>query len=198
LDDTTTRTSGTFCLTFIPYTSHDNSAANLSYTQKKPVKANQSVVIQGYMRKNSSWGSSSLPNVTLTSNDGEIDTTATMTDVDDTWQLFSLSGQVGTKDTFISLKYEADSHNASAVAYFADVMCVIGDVTAGSATGFMCSTLWKEGEPTMDDVLGGTVDAIYLGEAVWGSQTSDHDTAGTFGKQATDTRVDVNNQGLLP
>jgi hypothetical protein len=198
LDDTTTRTSGTYCITFLPYTSHANSAGYLNWTQTKAVKANQSVVIQGYMRKNSSWGSASLPNVTLSSSDGEIDTSATMTDVDDTWEFFSLSGQVGASDTYIEIKYEADVHNASAAAYFADIMLIIGDTTAGSATGFMCSTLWKGGEPVADDVLGGTVDATYLENAVWDAQSSDHTDSGSFGKQSTDTRIDVNNQGLLP
>lgn len=192
LSDTTTRTPGAYCLKFSPFTAHDNSTAFLSWTQKKTIKANQSVVIQGYMRKNSSWGSTNRPSVYLESADGVIDTSVTMTDVDDTWELFTLAGQVGANDTYITLKYEADSHNASAAAYFADVMCVVGDSTAGSASGFMCTTLWREGEPSMDDLLGGTVDGSFLSSAVWDALETDHTVTGSFGKCVSTIKKWVN------
>lgn len=192
LTDTTTRTAGEYCIKFTPYATHDNSTALLSWTQKKTVKANQAVSIIGYMRKNSSFGSTGRPAVYLTSDDGVIDTQATMTDVDDTWEMFSLYGQVGAKDTFISLKYEADSHNASATAYFADVIIVVGDITAGSASAFICSTTWREGEPTMDDLMGGTVDGTFLSSAVWNALEADYTVTGSFGKCVSTIKKWVN------
>jgi hypothetical protein len=163
LDDTTTKTTGELSLGVFP---HSTATDEFSYSIKKVVAANNTVAWYGYYRKNASYGSSTLPTVTLTSDDGAINTTATITDVDDTWVFFSLSGQVGAGTSTVSLTITAQSANASAAAYFADMQLVIGDATSGSASGFKVGTLWKEGEPTADEVLGGTVDGTFLRNAV--------------------------------
>lgn len=191
LDDTTVKNTGEYALKLSPYI--DGSGYDLCSYISKSVKANAEVIVYGYFKKNSSYGSATLPYVSLTSADGEIDTSATMTDVDDTWQLFTLTGNVGAANTFVTVELCAQSLNAGAVAYFGGMRLVTGGVS------YNIGTLWKLGEPTMDETSSGAVfGSEVLANAVWDAETADHDTAGSFGKQATDTRVDVNNQGLLP
>jgi len=189
LTDTTTRTVGTTALSLTPIgTAFYYSVDTLNKTIKKAVKANSTVVWYGYMRKNAAYGSANRPKVTLTSTDGSLNLTTTMTDVTDTWEIFTLAGNVGASDTSITLKLECPSNVLGAVCYFADMQLVIGNITTGVATGFKVGSIWKDGSPTADETLGGTVDATFLENAVWNSLTASHTTADTFGKQASDTK----------
>jgi hypothetical protein len=199
LTDTLTRTAGTYSLKLACIgTTIYNSNDTLNKTFTKAVKANSTVVWYGYMRKNSSYGATLLPKVTLTSKDGNINTSATLSNVDDTWELFSIAGSVGASDTFITLKLEAPANASGGACYFADMQLVIGNITTGVATGFKVGTLWKDAEPTADETLGGTVDATFLENAVWNSLTASHTTADTFGKQASDTKqLTDDNQALI-
>lgn len=169
LTDSLTRTAGEISLKLSPY---DSAESAVTWSITKVIKSNQTASWYGYFRKNSFYGSATLPSVTLTSDDGAISSTSTITDVDDTWVFFSVFGQVGAANTSINLTLTAQSVNASAAAYFADMQLVIGDVTAGTATGFKVGTLWGDGEPTADDILGGTVDGSFLGSEVWGNSSA--------------------------
>jgi len=163
-DDTTTKTSGQPSLGFYPYT--DGSGEKLKAVITKALAANQTVALYGFVRKNAAYGALTRPTIAIESSDGNIDTEYTMTDVDDTWKFFSVAGQIGASGGYLTITLSAQSLNASAAAYFADMQLVIGDASSGVATVYKVGTLWRGGEPTADDALGGTVDATYLANAM--------------------------------
>ena len=184
LDDTTTKTTGTFALRGSVLTAGKKS----SFKFTKAVEGDDNIVLYGYMRKNSSYGSSTLPTVKLESADGEIDTSATMADVNNSWERFSVDGAVGSNPTYITITLEFQSSSTSAVCYFADMGLVVGQ--GDSTTGYGVGTLWKEGTPTVDEGLGGNIDQEYLRTAVWDADmTSDFNTEKTAGRLLKDIRL---------
>jgi hypothetical protein len=180
LSDTTTRTTGEPALRFAQWTAHPNSEDSLNVTISKGVAANSTVVWYGYMRKNSDYGGLYLPNVLLESLDGYIYEASTISDVVDTWKFFSCAGQVGPADTYIEMTMDVPC--TSGIAYFGDMQLVIGNPTTGTASGYKVGTLWKEGLPTADEALGGTVDPVFLENSVWDAAMSGHLTTGTAGE----------------
>jgi len=115
LSDTTTRTAGTYALSITPSTS-----TNDKFSRKWAIKAGRNIAITGYVMKNSSYGSSTRPTVYLESGNGEINTSATMSDVNDTWEQFIVSGGV-TEDTTFTFSMSGQSANSGAKCYFADM-----------------------------------------------------------------------------
>jgi hypothetical protein len=197
LTDTTTKTAGQLALKFNPYNNKDISDLPLFLNLTKAVKASSSVNLYGFLRKNSSYGSATRPKITLTSGNGGIDTSYTMTDVDDTWEAFTLSGTAGAMDTFVTIKIETESANTGAAAYLADCVLSVGNVSTGSATSFKVGTIWVNGSPTVDDTLGGSVDGDYLAGKVWSEPKTDYTTADTFGKIVSDTEKKVDDAGAM-
>ena len=179
MPDTLTRTTGQFAYKMSPL----NTGLPMFMKIKKAVAASQAIVLQGYMRKNANYGSLTLPAVKLYSDDGAINASVTMTNVNDSWRLFSISGQVGAAATFFTIELDGQSVNASAACYFADMILVIGSSATGTATGFKVLTLWSNGAPTADETLGGTVDATFLSNSVWDTQTSAHVVSGSTGEE---------------
>lgn len=192
LSDTNTGKSGKLSLGFTPFADHANSSANLSYTQIKAVSKNSRITLEGYMMKNATWGSTNRPNITMTSDDGVIDTSVTITDVDDTWEAFVLSGTVGANDTFIEVKYEADTHVAGAVAYFYLEASIVDSTTDDAAVGFIGTNLWSRGEPVLEEIKGFEVDSTKLSSAVWDALETDHTVTGSFGKCVSTIKKWVN------
>lgn len=195
---TATGQTGKYSLVLIPYTTHAYSTDCLNWEQTKSVIANSRVDITVKMRKNSSYGSTDRPTIYLTSNDGVIDTSVTMVDTDDTWLTYTLTGTVGSKDTFITIKYESCSLNASSEAYFYLTANIYDSAGGTASVDYIGTNLWSGGTPTLDEVNTFGIGSSVIADAVWNALTVDYVAAGSFGKQATDTRVDVNNQGLLP
>jgi len=75
-------------------------------------------IVVGYLRKNSSYGASTLPSVTL-SGLGITPQTFTMTNSVDTWEKFTLTAtQTSGADGNLTLTYSAQSANSGAIAYF--------------------------------------------------------------------------------
>jgi hypothetical protein len=179
LTDTVTRTTGEACLRFAPETVANKrySISNLSYTISRGVPAGMEVTLFGYYRRNSTYPTSTAtqPTVQLTSADGVLSALATMSPSTsaDTWERFSISGVVGSSDTFINVIFSAPTTQSGAVCYFADTQLVIGSAASGTASAFKVGTLWKNGEPTADAPLGGTVDSTYLRGAIWSTYGTD-------------------------
>ena len=192
LTDTLTRTAGEITLGVAP-TAGSTMAANFEIT--KAMTASKRVTIVGYFRKNSSYGAATLPTVTLTSQDGAINTSATLTDVDDTWVAFTLDGTVGAANTYITFKMTAQSANASAKCYFADMNIIIGSTT-GIAAAAKIGTIWKNGVPSLDEWLGGTVSQSYLA-TIWDALKTDHTVASSMGKTLTDAEIKADDSAVM-
>ncbi|TRZ52769.1 MAG: hypothetical protein D4S01_02360 [Dehalococcoidia bacterium] len=112
----TTKRSGSYAIKFNP-----TSASNaLSLALKIGVTNGQKLTPIIRMRKNATYGSTNLPNITL-SRCG-LTGTASMTDVSDTWvEVAITSNNTPTKTGVAALTISAQSDGASAAAFFDDL-----------------------------------------------------------------------------
>jgi len=97
--------------------------ANREFTREFNVlsKSGQAINIVGYMRKNSTYGSSTRPSVTI-SGLGITPVVATMTDVADTWEKFDISAtQNSGSDGLLTVTFTAQSANNGGKAWLSGV-----------------------------------------------------------------------------
>lgn len=81
----------------------------------------QPITIIGYLRKNTSYGSSTRPTVTLTGLG--ISTSHTMSDVDDTWEQFTLTGTPSAGyNGNLSLAFTGQSSNAAGQCWLSGIV----------------------------------------------------------------------------
>lgn len=165
LEDTTTRTAGTLSLCFVPSSTNENAVGSLYVNLVRGLKSGRGVDLDLYMRKNSSYGSTNLPTVTIENTDMSLSDTATMTDVTDTFQEHILTGTAGSSDSDLTVILSVPSFTSGAIAYFADMYLNIkrsGDATAV----FMGNDTWREGVPTFDTFITLAVNAGDVADAV--------------------------------
>lgn len=94
------------------------AGAAMSRTIAVPAPNGVSRTVVGYLRKNSSYGGSTMPSVTL-SGLGITPQTFIMSNSVDTWEKFTLTAtQTSGADGNLSLTFSAQSANSGAVAYF--------------------------------------------------------------------------------
>lgn len=131
----------------------------------------QPVVVSGYLRKNSSYGASTLPYVEL-SGLGITASRYTMTDVSDTWQQFIVSGtQTTGTDGILTLTWGIKSTNASSQAW-------IDGIVAPPATAVNSGELefWADGTPAKLIAANFT-----SANDVWNALTSNLTLSGSIG-----------------
>lgn len=137
----------------------------------------QPVVVSGYLRKNSNYGSSTRPYVTL-SGLGITASTYTMTDVSDTWEQFVVSGtQTTGTDGVLTLTWGCKSTNASSSAW-------IDGIVAPPAVAVNSGELeyWADGQPAK------LIAANYTSaNDVWNTLTSNATLTGSMGNRLRKT-----------
>lgn len=148
----------------------------------------QPIAVSGFLRKNSSYGSSNRPYVTLTGL-GITTSTYTMTDVNDTWEQFTVSGtQVTGTDGLLILTVYFQSSAASAQAWIDGVSAPTPVAVNSGDFGY-----WGNGQPV--DVIASNFTAPI---DVWNVLKADAVLANSMGELAN--RVDVvtgDNQALI-
>jgi len=127
------------------------------------------ILVRGYTRKNSAYGSTSLPYIKVYTDDGYVNRVSSMTDVTDTWQLLAV---YDTMQSTSALKIDVGMQalSAGATCYFDDLRCYVGDSV------YSLGENWVDGYPIASPVAS-TIDATN----VWGASTTTFTTAGTFG-----------------
>lgn len=94
----------------------------LSKTMSVFAPNNVAVTIKGYLRKNSSYGSTNLPNVVL-SGLGITPVMFTMSNVNDTWEGFTLTAtQVSGSDGSLTLTFNTQASSTSGLSYLSGVL----------------------------------------------------------------------------
>ena len=125
-----------------------------------PCNYGDTILFRGYSRKNSSYGSSTLPYIRVYTNDSGMDTTTTMTNVNDTWELLTCADtatSTGTVTVFMCVQ----STQTSAVSYFDDCRLYIGNNV------YDLNSIWVNGYPQASPVAN-TVDSTNIwGEVIW-------------------------------
>jgi hypothetical protein len=164
------------------------SASNpFSFTINVFAPNNSPVIISGYMQKNSAYGSSNLPSVTL-SGLGITPDTFTIDDVDDEWQQFKVQGtQTTGTDGMLNLTFSVQSSAGS--VWIDDVVAPVAKpVNVGEFN------YWSDALP-VQGVLANFVSAA----DVWNAQINQLTLDGSVGKLVVDTekKVDDNTALLL-
>ncbi len=158
-------------------------AANVQFYIFAPT--GKPITVSGYLRKNSSYGSSTLPYVTL-SGLGITISSSTMTDVNDTWVQFTVSGtQTTGTDGMLTLTAYFQSANANASAWIDGVSAPTPVAVNSGDFGY-----WAVGQPV------GVITANFVAPVdVWNTLKSNVTLPGSMG-------VEVNtinsNAGLIP
>lgn len=136
-----------------------------------PCNSGDTVLVRGYARKNSTYGSSNLPSIQAVFS-YNLGTTysGTMTDVSDTWDLINF-GTTATSTGTVTIKLYAynQSRTAGVNAWFDDVRAYIGNNV------YSLGKVWANGYPIASPVAG-TIDSAN----VWNSVTSGY-ASGTMG-----------------
>jgi hypothetical protein len=150
---------------------------------KLPCNSNDTVMVRGYARKDSNYGSSTLPYIDIEASDSSVDTSDTMSDTDDTWELLAVEGTVTSTGT-VTIKMVAQSTAANAIAYFADWRAYVGNNV------YSLGEDWLDGYPQASPVAS-TVDS----SNIWNTSTSGY-SSGTMGYnvdliRSTSTIVDA-------
>lgn len=170
-DNTTVRTAGTASLRMEPTSSTDA----LSNTWNIIAPDSTPVAISAFVRKNSTYGSSNLPSITI-SGLGITPVTSTMADVNDSWELVSLTAMQTTgADGILTLTFDGQSAGAGA-------RCFITDIAAPAATAITTGSLeyWADGQPAK------LIAANFLSATdVWNAQVTDLAVAGSMGQYIT-------------
>ena len=93
-----------------------------TYTVTFPAAAGSTSIVEGYLRKNSSYGSLTLPTVTISGLTHTGSDTFTMTDSTDTWEKYTLSvTNTSGIDGNFTITFSAQSTNTSALCYFSGI-----------------------------------------------------------------------------
>jgi hypothetical protein len=165
--------SGTYAMLMSP----TSATVALMAESSVPAINGTQVAVTGYFRKNATYGAANLPYLLLTGA-GVTSSTSTMTDVDDTWQLLTVSG-TPTRTGFCKVRFICQSAGAGAAVYVDDVKMVYTAIDTGSFD------YWYEGDvpPVMMATGLGAVD-------VWDVQTTQISAAGSIGLQL-ETNVDA-------
>lgn len=131
------------------------------------------IVVSAYFQKNAAYGSSNLPFLRL-SGIGLVTSTATMTDVNATWELLVVSG-TPTEDGFAKVEFVTQSSGIGAACYVDDVKMVYTAIDTGAMD------YWYQGNvpPVLMSTGLGATD-------VWQAATSGLTAAGSIGKLLTD------------
>lgn len=171
----TTKRSGSYALQVNP----KNATNVVSAVSNIPVKANIQVVVSAWLQKNSSYGTTNLPSMVLSGLDVTGTLTATMTDVNDTWQLLTVSG-VTTIDGFLQVSFNGQSSTTGAAFFVDDVLMVYTAIDTGSMEYFNKGDL----PPLLMATALGATD-------VWAVTASSANNANSIGEQ-------LNNALTLP
>jgi hypothetical protein len=136
-----------------------------------PINSGESYVVQGYLRKNSTYGSSNLPAIkAVLSYDLSTEYSSAMTDTNDTWVYVTLGG-IATATGVLDVKLYAYNQlkTVGANCWADDVRAWVGNSV------YSCGKVWSGGYPQISPIAT-TVDASNL----WGASTSGY-SAGTMG-----------------
>ena len=141
------------------------------------------ITVSGYLQKNSSYGSATRPYATL-SGLGITTSTYTMTDINDVWEQFTVSGtQTTGTDGMLTFTVYFQSANAGGQAWIDEVSAPTP--IAVNSGGF---EYWAGGQPA------NIITANYVAPIdVWNVLASETTLAGSMGKQNNDTRTQVEN-----
>lgn len=144
------------------------------------------VIASGYIRKDSSYGSSNLPYVTL-SGLGITADTYTVDDLDDEWQQFKVQGtQTSGTDGMLMLTFYVQSSAGS--VFLDDVVAPVAKAVNVGEFNY-----WAGGLP-VPGVLANFVSAI----DVWNTMADQLTLSGSIGEKVVKTSQDVkNNQALI-
>lgn len=130
--------TGTWAMLMSPSSAADPLIASSTVPAENGIQ----IVVSAYTRKNAAYGGANLPFLRL-SGKGMTTDTDTMTDVDDTWQLLTVSG-TPTSDGFALVEFVSQSAGVGAAAYWDDVKMVYTAIDTGSMD------FWFEGDtPTV-------------------------------------------------
>lgn len=145
------------------------------------------VVVSGYLRKNTSYGSSTRPYVTLTGL-GISTSTYTMTDTNDTWEQFVVYGTQNTGyDGMLILTVYFQSSAASASAWIDGVSAPVAAAVNSGDFGY-----WAAGQPV--DVIASN----FVSPAdVWNVLTANTTLSGSHGLQANNTAIKADDASIL-
>jgi len=139
------------------------------------------IAVSGFLRKNSSYGSSTRPYVTLTGL-GITTSTYTMTDVNDTWEQFIVSGtQNSGTNGMLTLTVYFQSSNASASAWIDGVSAPTPAAVNSGDFGY-----WAAGQPV--DVIAANFTAPV---DVWNVLKTDAVLANSMGEQVNKIKNDT-------
>jgi len=134
------------------------------------------VVVSGYLRKDTNYGSTNRPTVTL-SGLGITASTYTLTDVDDTWEQFTVSGtQTTGTDGILTLTVSFQSGAANAKAWIDGIVAPTTVAVNSGDFGF-----WSSGQPAQL-LASNFVSAL----DIWNTLTSQLTLTGSAGKLMTD------------
>lgn len=140
------------------------------------------VVVSGYIRKSAGYGSTNLPSVTL-SGLGITPSTFTISDVDDVFQQFTVSGtQTTGTDGVLTLTFNFQSDDGS--VWVDDVVAPVArPVNVGDFS------FWQNGLP-LQAVLSNFVSS----QEVWNAQTSEFTLPGSVGMEWSALRSLINDR----
>jgi len=141
------------------------------------------VVVSGYVRKNTSYGSSNRPYITL-SGLGIAVSTYTMTDVNDTWEQFLIGGtQTTGTDGILTVTAYFQSGTAGAQAWIDGIVAPPAEAVNSGDFGF-----WANGQPVQ------LIAANYVSAMdIWNALTANLTLAGSIGKQLVDDSAVIAN-----
>jgi len=146
------------------------------------------VVVSGYLRKDINYGSTNRPYVTL-SGLGITASTYTMTDVDDTWEQFTVSGtQTTGTDGVLTLTATFQSGAANAKAWIDGIVAPPTVAVNSGNFGY-----WAGGAPAKLVASNFT-----SADDIWNKLTSDITLSGSIGKQLKDNiDIKISESGTL-
>jgi hypothetical protein len=139
--------TGSFAMLMEPTSATDELIAPSTIPTQNGVQ----VAVTAFLRKNAAYGAATRPTLRL-SGKGLSDSD-TMTDVDNTWELLTVSG-VPTSDGFATVEFVAQSAGVGAAAYVDDVKFVYTEISTGDMD------YWFEGDipPVLMNTGLGAVD----------------------------------------
>jgi len=169
LTDTTVRTSGSLALRINPI----NTVTGFLYSYRILARAGTAIYANGFLRKNTAFGTSVVTVELFLPGSTVADSTYTMSNTTEAWEAFIVNATyTGTLDLYATVIIRARTITASAFLYVDDLYNGTNKITA--------LDVWENGQPSpiMFEQLG---DAA----AVWAVATTGLTTAGTTGDKLT-------------
>jgi len=160
----------------------NDDSAPFTFTLDIFAPTNTPVVVSGYIRKSSAYGSTNLPTATL-SGLGITPSSFTIQDIDDVFQQFTVSGtQTSGVDGVLTLTFSAQSDDGS--VWIDDVVAPVANpVNVGDFS------FWQNGQP-LQAVLANFVSS----QDVWNAQTSEFTLPGSVGMEWSALRSLINDR----